>query len=433
MVCDGYAKSFKILCNQFDIECVVIPGYVTGAGAHAWNYVKLEDGKWYLVDTTWDDSTTGNIKYNYFLLGSQSKPAGNSGTIEELRTVYTKVSEATYTAVFTMPVLSTCMYHTEHVWGEYIDNGDETDTTDGTKTAVCSVDGCSAADIVYVHSFTNYISDGNSTCTEPGTKTAKCDRCEATDTVTAAIDPEKHLHTEIRYASAATCAAAGYSGDTYCADCGKLLSAGTAISKLAHIWDAGVVTEPPTVLKEGTRVYTCSGCGITRSETIEKLEPTMAVTAETAVLQVKQSTQDLEITGLAEGDYVVSWSSENPSVVKVNKAGKITAKKSGTATIQVTLASGLTKQIKVTVQKKPVETENIINVPTKLTIKVGKKYKLAPVVQPFTSLEKVKYVSSNPKVAKVSAKGKISAKKKGTATITVRSGTVTVKCKVKVK
>ena len=33
--------------------------------AHMWNYVQLEDGKWYLIDITWDDQAIR--RYTYFL------------------------------------------------------------------------------------------------------------------------------------------------------------------------------------------------------------------------------------------------------------------------------------------------------------------------------------------------------------------------------
>ena len=67
-VCAGYASSFKLLCNMFGIPCVRIKG--DAGGAHAWNLVKMEDGKWYAVDVTWDDGNT--IDYNYFLVGSDT-------------------------------------------------------------------------------------------------------------------------------------------------------------------------------------------------------------------------------------------------------------------------------------------------------------------------------------------------------------------------
>ena len=74
-VCAGYAKSFKILCDEYNIPCV----YVSGDGinnqgdgeAHAWDYVKMDDDKWYAVDVTWDDQDS-KIYYEYFLAGKDT-------------------------------------------------------------------------------------------------------------------------------------------------------------------------------------------------------------------------------------------------------------------------------------------------------------------------------------------------------------------------
>ena len=79
-VCEGYAKAFKYLLDELNIPCVIICGDVTDEDGnierHAWNEVYLE-GKWYAVDTTWDDpiiigsgKVTNNLKYKYFLKGS---------------------------------------------------------------------------------------------------------------------------------------------------------------------------------------------------------------------------------------------------------------------------------------------------------------------------------------------------------------------------
>lgn len=59
-VCEGYAKAFKVLCDKVGIPCVLVSGQgvtSSGAGAHMWNYVQMEDKQWYLVDATWVDRT----------------------------------------------------------------------------------------------------------------------------------------------------------------------------------------------------------------------------------------------------------------------------------------------------------------------------------------------------------------------------------------
>lgn len=74
-VCEGYAAAFKILCEEFGVECICVSGSASFASAHMWNYVKLDDGNWYQVDVTSIDNDHKNSSgayadYNYkFFLG----------------------------------------------------------------------------------------------------------------------------------------------------------------------------------------------------------------------------------------------------------------------------------------------------------------------------------------------------------------------------
>lgn len=70
-VCEGYAEAFKILCDKAGIPCIVVVGQANGVG-HAWNYVKMEDNKWYAVDLTWDDQGDSGTFYDWFLVGASS-------------------------------------------------------------------------------------------------------------------------------------------------------------------------------------------------------------------------------------------------------------------------------------------------------------------------------------------------------------------------
>ena len=66
VVCEGYARAFKMLCDAANIPCALISG--DGGGPHMWNAVKMDDEKWYAVDVTWDDQedSLGTID-KYFL------------------------------------------------------------------------------------------------------------------------------------------------------------------------------------------------------------------------------------------------------------------------------------------------------------------------------------------------------------------------------
>ena len=79
-VCEGYAKTLQLLLNLSGIPSVYVIGD-TGGTRHAWNIARMEDGQWYLLDATWDDSA-GNM--GYFLSGSDgvhiADVPGKSGT-----------------------------------------------------------------------------------------------------------------------------------------------------------------------------------------------------------------------------------------------------------------------------------------------------------------------------------------------------------------
>lgn len=81
-VCDCYARIFRLLCQEKGIACILVPGgssMVNGQVEvdHIWNYVQMEDGKWYLVDCTWDDQKTDTPTMVHFLAGSQSMGANS--------------------------------------------------------------------------------------------------------------------------------------------------------------------------------------------------------------------------------------------------------------------------------------------------------------------------------------------------------------------
>ncbi len=69
-VCEGYAEAMKLLCDREGIPCITVLGTGNG-GAHKWNYVKMEDGLWYLIDATWNDQSA-NVFYDYFLTGADT-------------------------------------------------------------------------------------------------------------------------------------------------------------------------------------------------------------------------------------------------------------------------------------------------------------------------------------------------------------------------
>ncbi len=87
VVCEGYAKSFKMACDYYGIPNVLIVGTAyndtSGKGeGHMWNHVLIE-GNWYVVDATWDDpvSTSGKSTYSdvYLLAGQNTVDNTHAG------------------------------------------------------------------------------------------------------------------------------------------------------------------------------------------------------------------------------------------------------------------------------------------------------------------------------------------------------------------
>ena len=84
------------------------------------------------------------------------------------------------------------------------------------------------------------------------------------------VDATNHVHTTVKNRREATCIQTGYTGDTYCTDCDKLMSTGKELAALGHDYKA-TVTKQPTTTEEGVRTYTCTRCGHSYTESIAKL------------------------------------------------------------------------------------------------------------------------------------------------------------------
>lgn len=143
---------------------------------------------------------------------------------------------------------------------------------------------------------------------------------------------------------------------------------------------------------------------------------------------VKGQSQTLSVNGDYES---VTWKSSDSSVIKVDQNGRVTALKSGKATVQVTNDSGKTLQCVITVTNK-LKSLSFSDKEVSLQGKVDKKLSL--VKNPVDADdEKLTWTSSNDKVVKVSEDGMVSTVSCGEATITVKSESgLSASCKVKV-
>lgn len=71
-VCRGYASLMYKMLLECGVDCSIVCGCSKSGGAHAWNLVKMDDGKWYWMDVTWNDG--GGIAESgekYYLRGAE--------------------------------------------------------------------------------------------------------------------------------------------------------------------------------------------------------------------------------------------------------------------------------------------------------------------------------------------------------------------------
>lgn len=136
---------------------------------------------------------------------------------------------------------------------------------------------------------------------ETGIKTYTCSGCGETKTE---VLPKKgmehctHENIEVRGQAEAGCEEAGYTGDTYCQDCGLPLSEGTVIPAKGHSWDEGTVTKEPTAEETGIKTYICKICGNTRTEILPKKDVESCSHVNTEIRNQKEAgCEDTGFTG----------------------------------------------------------------------------------------------------------------------------------------
>lgn len=116
----------------------------------------------------------------------------------------------------------------------------------------------------------------------------------------------------------------------------------------------------------------------------------------------------------------LTWASSNEEVATVSEKGLVKGVDRGKATITVTTKNGKTAKITIKVVGRKPSKVTITN-GKEVTIKAGKKLQLKTKLSPYSAETKLTWRSSNTKVVAVSSKGLVTAKKAGTAIITVKT------------
>ena len=261
VVCEGYAKAFKVLCDQLGVPAVCVSGLSdksrTGSG-HMWNLAQI-GGLWYLVDVTWDDSDTAGAQASsrrYLLVSNYT-----NNTLLTSRQASGNFSGSTITTTFSYPAASDTCYKTAHQGTTVV----EPDCThDGGVRGTCTV--CKTHDVVIPalgHNFKETLRKA-ATCTQKGSVTETCSRCG--ETKTTELPALGHDFQEKTVA--ATCTAKGR-WSVVCTRCGAVKSE-QEIPALGHDFKE-TSRKAATCTQKGSVTETCSRCGETKTTELPAL------------------------------------------------------------------------------------------------------------------------------------------------------------------
>ena len=111
------------------------------------------------------------------------------------------------------------------------------------------------------------------TCTAAGyTGDLVCEICGVVVEHGATISALGHDAIETKAAKAAACTESGWTHEVRCIRCNEILEASLSIAALGHNIDEGVVTKPPTISEDGVKTYCCTRCGVAvKTEAIPRL------------------------------------------------------------------------------------------------------------------------------------------------------------------
>ncbi|GEM_PF-2539601 len=303
-------------------------------------------------------------------------------------------------------------------------------TEKGHITYTCTLCGHSYVEDYSVplgHNFGKWEVTTPATCTSEGLETRHCSRCEAEETRKV----EKTDHTYEPVVTPPTCTEDGYT--TYTCTCGDSYI-DDYVPLLGHDFGDWRLTTPATCTEKGVLTRYCSRCDATETTEIEKLEHIFKVTLIQPTCTEKGYTiyncslcgeshvdNYVDAKGHTEGEWVVTkeptYTEAGIKTLYCSDCGEVIETESIPrleATVQGVSIDDLSLDYKDTGKMNP-----------KITADPGTKYT-------------VTYLSSDPSIVIVDAKGNVYGAKPGAATVTLsvtdeQGNTVVNTCKVTVR
>ena len=207
-------------------------------------------------------------------------------------------------------------------------SGTITGISEGDTTISASLYGLTAHQTaaVKVHNCENHWDDGKitttPTCTKTGVKQYTCTICSETKTEEIAALGHDYS-SDWTIDTVAACETVG-SKSHHCTRCDSKKDITEIPASGKHTWNNGVITKPATIAEEGVKTYTCTVCGVTRTETIAKLPmptatpvptatPTPAITSAPTVTPTPSVSVGTKITDKKTGNIYKVTSSRSSS------------------------------------------------------------------------------------------------------------------------
>ena len=180
-------------------------------------------------------------------------------------------------------------------------------------------------------------------------------------------------------------------------------------------------------IKAGSAVITVTtnDGGKTAQCKVKVLNPVIYVAVAQNTIYLKKGTSAKPGAAAVTSDgskAALTWKSDAPDIVSVDKYGTVKALKSGKADITATAENGIYAEIEVIVGGSAPASVSIRNKPANNAMKVNDELPLSIKIKPADAQGALIFKSSNASILSVDAAGQIKALKKGSAAITVTLG-----------
>lgn len=310
---------------------------------------------------------------------------------------------------------------------------------DGSRTLTCTVCGTQKTEAIKAtgHTWSSWETTAEATVFQPAAQERQCASCQEKETRTTGktLTPTMELSAssiplKVKQKTSAITVSGLAKGDSV----SSWKSSNTKIVKVTGTSD-GTCTITAMNRTGSAKITVTLKSGLSKKITVKVQKGTVKTKSLSGVKKrlTLEKGERLTLTPIRKpltSQEKITYTSSDKKVVTVTSKGVLKAKRPGSA--KITIKSGSKKLICTVKVPSPAVTK-IRNVKTRLSLKTGKAYTLKPQLLPSGASAKITFTSSNKKVAQVNSKGKITAKKRGSAVITVNAGKIRVRCKVTVK